>query len=58
MKISTATEGDWLAKKLEFSERTVGHYALFYRYFVEFTNDVRTCHEYTNISLFADVLSI
>jgi len=39
MKLSTAIEGYWLDKKLEFSDRTVGNYALFYRYFIEFTHD-------------------
>lgn len=58
MKISTASEGDWLDKKLEFFERTIGHAVQFYRYFGELTSTVRTRYEYTNISLFADVLSI
>lgn len=39
MKLSTAIEGYWLDKKLEFSDRTVGNYTLFYRYFIEFTGD-------------------
>ncbi|MFN8487134.1 MAG: tyrosine-type recombinase/integrase [Caldilineaceae bacterium] len=39
MKISVAIEGYWLDKKLEFSDRTVGNYSLFFGYFVGFTND-------------------